>query len=214
MSIKTVFSLLVVILCTAVSVNAQLPHFPFPFPFPNLFQPSPGVPGIPGFPFPFPNPFQPSPGMPGIPKFPFLFPNPFQPSPGMPVIPKFPFPFPNPFQPSPGMPGIPKFPFPFPNPFPPSPSIPGILQPSQAMPRMQDIVVTKCWSTVMNMPGCFAEMRQAVMTDKFSSIGPVCCKDFLDVEANCTPNLPINLFFPPMLKQQCVKSAGPPTTAP
>ncbi|XP_019085532.1 PREDICTED: uncharacterized protein LOC109126444 [Camelina sativa] len=127
MSIKSVFSLLVVILCTTASVNAQLPHFSFPFPFPNPFQPSPGMPGIPGFPF---------------------------------------------------------------------------------------IEITKCWSTVMNMPGCFAEIRQAVMTGKFDSIGPVCCKDLLDVEANCTPNLPMNPFFPPMLKQQCVKSADPPTTAP
>ncbi|EOA15254.1 hypothetical protein CARUB_v10028653mg [Capsella rubella] len=119
MSIKSVFPLLVVTLCIAASVNAQLPQFP---------------------------PIQ--------------------------------FPFPNPFQPMPGMPDL-----------------------------------TKCWSTVMDLPGCLAEIRQAVMTGKFWTVGPACCKAFLDAEANCTPNLPFNPFFPPMLKQQCMKNAPPPTTA-
>ncbi|EOA22066.1 hypothetical protein CARUB_v10002606mg [Capsella rubella] len=122
MSIKSVFPLLVVILCITASVNAQLPQFP---------------------------PIQ--------------------------------FPFPNPFQPSPGMPGMPD--------------------------------LTKCWSTVMDLPGCLAEIRQAVMTGKIWTVGPACCKAFLDAEANCTPNLPFNPFFPPMLKQQCMKNAAPPTTA-
>ncbi|KAG7533770.1 Prolamin-like domain [Arabidopsis thaliana x Arabidopsis arenosa] len=136
MSIKSVVSLLVVV-CIAASVNAQLPQLP-PLPFP----------------FPFPNPFQPSPGMPALP---------------------------NPFHPSPGMPGMPD--------------------------------MSKCWSTVMDLPGCFQEIQQAVMTGKFGSIGPACCKAFLDAEANCTPNLPFNPFFPPMVKQKCSKSASPPTTA-
>ncbi|XP_019087108.1 PREDICTED: uncharacterized protein LOC104725617 [Camelina sativa] len=97
------------------------------------------------------------------------------------------------------LPQFPPFPFPFPNPFNPNPGMPG-------MPGMPDI--TKCWSSFMDWPGCFAEIRQAVMTHNFGSIGPACCNAFLDHEANCNP------FFPPMLKQLCVKSAGPPTTAP
>ncbi|KAL0710408.1 hypothetical protein Bca4012_017386 [Brassica carinata] len=121
------------------------------------------------------------------------FPFPFQPSPGgMPG-----FPFPNPFQPSPGgMPG-----FPFPNPFQPSPGgMPGV-------PGM-----SQCWSTLMDMPGCLAEIRQSIMTGKFGSIGPACCKAFLDAEANCAHHLPFNPFFPPMVKEQCSRAAGPPTT--
>ncbi|CAN7006450.1 unnamed protein product [Brassica rapa subsp. trilocularis] len=133
MSVKNMFFILVSI-CIASSVNAQLPQFPFPLPF----QPSPG---IPGFPFPFPFPFQPSPG---------------------------------------GMPGIPD--------------------------------MRKCWSTFMDMPGCFAEIRQSIITGKFGSIGPACCKAFLDAEANCTRNLPFNPFFPPMVKEQCSRAADPPTT--
>ncbi|CAF1699496.1 BnaC03g16110D [Brassica napus] len=95
--------------------------------------------------------------------------------------------------------------FPFPFPFQPSPgSMPG-------MPGM-----SQCWSTLMDIPGCFAEIRQSIMTGKFGSIGPACCKAFLDAEANCTKDLPFKPFFPPMLKEQCSRaagpSAGPPTT--
>ncbi|KAJ0261814.1 ECA1 gametoproteinsis family protein [Hirschfeldia incana] len=104
--------------------------------------------------------------------------------------------FPFPFQPSPGMPG-----FPFPNPFQPSPG---------GMPGIPGI--SQCWSTLMDMPGCFAEIRQSIVTGKFGSIGPACCKALLDAEANCTQNLPFKPFFPPMLKEQCSRVAGPPMT--
>nr|AAO42968.1 At5g51105 [Arabidopsis thaliana]BAC42494.1 unknown protein [Arabidopsis thaliana] len=120
MSIKSVVSLLVVV-CIAASVNAQLPQFP-------------------------------------------------------PIM----FPFPNPFKPSPGMAGSPD--------------------------------LSKCWSTVMDLPGCFEEIQQAVMSGKFEGVGPACCKAFLDAEANCLPNLPSNPFFPPMMKHQCSKMASPATT--
>ncbi|CAA7021464.1 unnamed protein product [Microthlaspi erraticum] len=93
---------------------------------------------------------------------------------------------------------LPQFPFLFP------------FQPSPGMPGMPDI--TKCLSTLMNVPGCLVEISQSVLTGKFGSIGRACCKAFLEAEANCTPNLPFNPFFPPMLKQQCTKTAGPPTT--
>lgn len=93
---------------------------------------------------------------------------------------------------------LPQFPLPFP------------FQPSSGMPGMPDM--TKCLSTFMNVPGCFAEIFQSVMTGKFGNIGPACCKAFLEAEAYCTPNLPFNPFFPPMLKQQCSRIAGPPTS--
>ncbi|XP_024011277.1 uncharacterized protein LOC112086541 [Eutrema salsugineum] len=95
---------------------------------------------------------------------------------------------------------LPQFPLPFPFPF----------QPSPGMPGMPDI--TKCLSTLINIPGCFAEISQSIITGKFGNIGPACCKAFLEAEANCTPNLPFNPFFPPMLKQQCSQISGPPTT--
>lgn len=98
------------------------------------------------------------------------------------------------------LPMVPPFPFPFPNPFQPSPGMPGIPD------------ITKCLSSrMMDLPGCLAEIGQAIMTGKYGSIGPACCKAFLDAEAYCMPNLPFNPFFPPMIKQQCSQNAGPPT---
>ncbi|EOA36609.1 hypothetical protein CARUB_v10011817mg [Capsella rubella] len=95
---------------------------------------------------------------------------------------------------------LPQFPFPFP------------FQPIPGMPGLPDIA--KCWSSVMNIPGCITEISQAILTGKFGSIGPACCKAFLEGEANCMPKIPFNPFFPPMLKEQCSKIAGavPPAT--
>ncbi|XP_020882864.1 uncharacterized protein LOC110228902 [Arabidopsis lyrata subsp. lyrata] len=94
---------------------------------------------------------------------------------------------------------LPQFSFPFP------------FQPNPGMPGLPDI--TKCWSTVMNIPECVAEISQSILTGKFGNLGPACCKSFLDAEANCMPKLPFNPFFPPMLKEQCSKVVGaiPPT---
>ncbi|XP_024006376.1 uncharacterized protein LOC112082910 [Eutrema salsugineum] len=100
---------------------------------------------------------------------------------------------------------LPQLPIPFPFPFP--------FQPSPGMPGLPDI--TKCWSSVMNIPGCIAEISQSIFTGQFGHIGPACCKAVLEAEANCIPKIPSNPFFPPpMLKEQCSKIAGanPPTT--
>ncbi|XP_002879068.2 uncharacterized protein LOC9315135 [Arabidopsis lyrata subsp. lyrata] len=94
---------------------------------------------------------------------------------------------------------LPQFPAPFPFPFPFHP-IPG-------MPGLPDI--TKCWSSVMDIPGCIAEISQSIFTGKFGNLGPACCKAFLDAEANCMPKIPFIPFFPPMLKEQCSRIAGP-----
>ncbi|XP_024016087.1 uncharacterized protein LOC112089254 [Eutrema salsugineum] len=95
---------------------------------------------------------------------------------------------------------LPQFPIPFP--FQPSPGIPGLPD------------ITKCWSSVINIPGCIAEISQSIFTGQFGHIGPACCKAFLEAEANCLPKIPFNPFFPPpMLKEQCSRiiSATPPT---
>ncbi|XP_019093183.1 PREDICTED: uncharacterized protein LOC109129416 [Camelina sativa] len=90
--------------------------------------------------------------------------------------------------------------------------LPFPFQPSSRIPGFPDI--TKCWSTLMDIPGCIAEISRSIITEKFGSIGPACCKEFLEVEANCIPKIPIKPFFPPMLKEQCSRIAGavPPTT--
>ncbi|XP_056857929.1 uncharacterized protein LOC130507233 [Raphanus sativus] len=97
---------------------------------------------------------------------------------------------------------IPQFPtpFPFPLPFQPSPGIPGLPD------------VAKCWSSVMNVPGCIIEIYTSLLTGKFGHIGPACCKAFLEAEANCLPKVPIYPLF--LSKEQCSRfgSAAPPTT--
>ncbi|KAL1221997.1 hypothetical protein V5N11_013718 [Cardamine amara subsp. amara] len=98
---------------------------------------------------------------------------------------------------------LPQFPAPLPYLFP--------FQPIPGMPGLPD--VTKCWSLVMDIPGCLAEISQSIFTLQFGNLGPACCKAFLEVEANCIPKIPFNPFFPPMLKEQCSRIVGatPPT---
>ncbi|EOA14474.1 hypothetical protein CARUB_v10027683mg [Capsella rubella] len=90
------------------------------------------------------------------------------------------------------------FPFPFPFPF----------QPIRGVPGLPDIM--KCWSVMMDIPGCVTEISQSIFTGKFGNIGPACCKAFLDAEANCMPKIPFIPFFPPMLmlKERCSRTAG------
>ncbi|XP_013601095.1 PREDICTED: uncharacterized protein LOC106308478 [Brassica oleracea var. oleracea] len=91
-------------------------------------------------------------------------------------------------------------PFPFPLPFQPSPGIPGLPD------------VAKCWSSVMDIPGCIIENYTSILTGQFGHIGSSCCKAFLEAEANCLPKHTFNPLFP--LKEQCsrIANAVPPTT--
>ncbi|KAL9813142.1 putative Prolamin-like domain-containing protein [Arabidopsis thaliana] len=93
---------------------------------------------------------------------------------------------------------LPQFPalFPFPFPFLPSPGVPGLPD------------ITKCLSSVINIPGCIVEFSQSILLRKFGKIGSACCKAILEAETNCIPQLPFNLFFPPMLKEQYSKTVG------
>lgn len=79
------------------------------------------------------------------------------------------------------------------------------LFPFQLIPGLPDI--TKCFSSVMDIPGCIAEISQSIFTGKFGNLGPTCCKAFLDAD-NCIPKIPFIPFFPPMLKEQCSRVAG------
>ncbi|CAN8302327.1 unnamed protein product [Cochlearia groenlandica] len=78
--------------------------------------------------------------------------------------------------------------------------------PTTRLPEM-----AQCLLGLMDIPGCFFEISQSIMTGKFGNIGPLCCKAFLASEANCKAEIPSNPFFPPMLKQQCSRIATPPT---
>lgn len=92
------------------------------------------------------------------------------------------------------------------------PQFPVPFLPSPGMPGLPDM--TKCLSTLMDIPDCIAEISQSILTGKFGNIGHACCKAFLEAEANCVPKVPFIPFLPPMLKEQCLKIVGaiPPTT--
>ncbi|KAF8110407.1 hypothetical protein N665_0084s0017 [Sinapis alba] len=85
--------------------------------------------------------------------------------------------------------------------------LPFPIPPSLVMPD-----ITKCFSTLMNIPGCIAEISQSIVTYKFGNIGSAYCKAFMEAETNCTPNLSFNPFLIPLLKEHCSKVASPPTT--
>ncbi|XP_010477704.1 PREDICTED: uncharacterized protein LOC104756755 [Camelina sativa] len=98
---------------------------------------------------------------------------------------------------------LPRLPIPFPFPFQPSPGMPGLLPD-----------ITKCWSSVRNIPGCIAEISQSILIGQIGNIGPACCKAFLEAEANCIPKFPFSPFFPHIIKDHCSRIVGavPPTT--
>jgi len=93
---------------------------------------------------------------------------------------------------------MPQFPAPFPFSF--------LFEPIPGMSGLPDI--TKCWSSVMDIPGCIVEVSQSIFTGKFGNLGPSCCKALLDAEVNSMPKIPFILFFPPMLKEQCSRIVG------
>lgn len=85
------------------------------------------------------------------------------------------------------------------------------LQPGSGLPGLPDIL--KCWSTIINVPGCIVEIPQSIFTGHFGHIGPACCKAMLEVDANCLSKIPFNQFIPRLLKEQCLRTVGetPPT---
>lgn len=91
---------------------------------------------------------------------------------------------------------LPQFLIPFPFPFQPNPGMLGLPD------------VTKCWSSVMNVPGCITKISQSIFMGQFKNVSRACWKAFLEAEAKCMPNLPFNPIFPPMLKEQCSRIAG------
>ncbi|CAA7049091.1 unnamed protein product [Microthlaspi erraticum] len=82
------------------------------------------------------------------------------------------------------------------------PSIPG-----------SPVDLTKCWSSLLNVQGCVMEIFKFAFTGKFENVGAMCCKEFMEVDAKCWPQMfPFNPFFPPLLKDGCSRiNVAPPT---
>ncbi|XP_010531626.1 PREDICTED: uncharacterized protein LOC104807891 [Tarenaya hassleriana] len=87
------------------------------------------------------------------------------------------------------------------------PNLPGIFPPGFP------IDITKCWSSLINIPGCLVEITTSILTGHFGHIGPMCCKEFSAIEDNCLPKMfPMIPFFPQLLKSSCSGNAAAPPT--
>ncbi|XP_010536260.1 PREDICTED: uncharacterized protein LOC104811298 [Tarenaya hassleriana] len=89
------------------------------------------------------------------------------------------------------------------------PGLPGLFPPGvSGLPGFPD--VTKCGSTLFNIPGCLLQISTSIFTGQFGNIGIPCCKEFLDLSENCLPSIfPLNPFVP-LLKSSCSKAVAPP----
>ncbi|XP_010536262.1 PREDICTED: uncharacterized protein LOC104811299 [Tarenaya hassleriana] len=101
------------------------------------------------------------------------------------------------------LPGLPEL-------FPPGvPGFPGLFPPG--LPGFPDL--TKCGSTLFNIPGCLLQISTSIFTGQFGNVGIPCCKELLDLSENCLPSIfPLNPFVP-LLKSSCSKAvAAPPAS--
>ncbi|XP_010533985.1 PREDICTED: uncharacterized protein LOC104809637 [Tarenaya hassleriana] len=101
----------------------------------------------------------------------------------------------------PGIPGL----FPFP------PGVPGL--PGFGLPGFGFPDLTKCGSTLFNIPGCLLQISTSIFTGQFGNVGIPCCKELLDLSENCLPSMfPLNPFLP-LLKSSCSKAVAAPPAA-
>ncbi|XP_010523378.1 PREDICTED: uncharacterized protein LOC104801737 [Tarenaya hassleriana] len=90
------------------------------------------------------------------------------------------------------------------------PSLAEVQQPQQISGFPIDL--SKCWSTLFNIPGCLLQISTSIFSGQFGSIGIPCCKEFLAVSESCLPQMfPVTPFIGPLLKDGCSRTLNPPT---
>ncbi|XP_058106274.1 egg cell-secreted protein 1.1-like [Magnolia sinica] len=79
-----------------------------------------------------------------------------------------------------------------------------------------DPQIEKCWSSLLDIPGCALEIFSAFLNHQIN-VGPACCKAITDIGENCWPKmlgflpfnpLPYNPLVPPMIKSYCSSKLG------
>nr|XP_008342641.2 uncharacterized protein LOC103405419 [Malus domestica] len=112
----------------------------------------------------------------------------------------------------PGIPGL--FPPRTPGVFPPG--IPGIFPPGipGLRPPVDPTEIAKCRSSLQSIPGCAQEIITTIFTSKFS-LGPACCKAFVEVDEKCLLKLfPLFPSISALLKNNCAQvNAAPPNAS-
>ncbi|XVE63643.1 hypothetical protein DITRI_Ditri07aG0036400 [Diplodiscus trichospermus] len=86
------------------------------------------------------------------------------------------------------------------------PHLPGVLPPFPVDPAQ----VPKCWSALINIQRCLAEIYGTILKSPFLRIGPECCRTYKAVYDNCLPKI---AFFPHFYNENCARFEVPPPTA-
>lgn len=76
--------------------------------------------------------------------------------------------------------------------------------------------ISKCVTSVLNVPGCVEEIVTSFLRVQPRLIGPQCCKAVLDIHDSCWPKIfPFSSLFPLTLKSFCsIQGSLPPTSTP
>ncbi|KAJ4911443.1 hypothetical protein Rs2_06064 [Raphanus sativus] len=73
-------------------------------------------------------------------------------------------------------------------------------------PGLVPVDLVKCWSSLFNVQGCVLAISNSFLSGNFENVEAACCKVFSTLDANCWPQMfPLNLFFPPLLKDNCAR---------
>ncbi|OMO61689.1 hypothetical protein COLO4_33371 [Corchorus olitorius] len=84
-------------------------------------------------------------------------------------------------------------------------SVPGLL------PYVPGHEIKECWSPLTNVKDCVFEIFRSLRGNRIGHIGPGCCKAIVNVSDSCWTKLfPLNPFFPPLLKNSCIRVAHAP----
>ncbi|XP_026380413.1 uncharacterized protein LOC113275181 [Papaver somniferum] len=94
--------------------------------------------------------------------------------------------------------------------------IPGLFPPLLPGPYSPEI--EKCWSTLVDIEGCNAEILNFLFTFQLR-LGPACCKAIIDLSETCLPavfssvsgwgiGIPFNPAYPNVIKSYCASITG------
>lgn len=73
--------------------------------------------------------------------------------------------------------------------------------------------IEQCLEGIRGVQGCIQELISSFFSLQPQTIGPACCKAFLDVDETCLPKIfPFHLDFFANLKNDCVSGDDSPTT--
>lgn len=81
--------------------------------------------------------------------------------------------------------------------------------PGPGLLPQSDEDIMDCWASVIKTHGCITQMYESLCKNKFSSIGPACCRAITSIKHTCWPRMfPFHPKFPPSVKGYCANYFG------